>query len=63
MEVVHVELMSIGKFAKQVGVNTSTMRKMDQEGWLKRCRVAGQRSKKTKRRMDEVKSHVDSGKD
>lgn len=35
MEVVRMELMFIGKFAKRVGVSTSTIRKIDREGLLK----------------------------
>lgn len=40
MEVRHMDLMSIGKFAKKVGVSTSTIRKMDREGKLKPARVS-----------------------
>ncbi|MFJ7646935.1 IS607 family transposase [Lysinibacillus sp. NPDC097279] len=35
-----MELMSIGKFAKRVGVSTSTLRKMDRENVLKPCHVS-----------------------
>ena len=35
-----MELMSIGKFAKRVGVSTSTLRKMDREHVLKPCHVS-----------------------
>lgn len=35
-----MDLMSIGKFAKKVGVSTSTIRKMDREGKLKPARVS-----------------------
>lgn len=34
MEVVHMELMSIGKFAKKIGVNVVTLRRMEAKGEL-----------------------------
>jgi predicted site-specific integrase-resolvase len=40
MEVVQMDLMSIGKFAKRAGVSTSTIRKMDREGQLKPAHVS-----------------------
>lgn len=40
MEVRHMDLMSIGKFAKKAGVSTSTIRKMDRENKLKPARVS-----------------------
>jgi len=40
MEVRHMDLMSIGKFAKKAGVSTSTVRKMDRENKLKPARVS-----------------------
>lgn len=39
-EVVQMELMSIGKFAKKVGVNVVTLRRMDESGELKPYHVS-----------------------
>ena len=45
-----MELMSIGKFAKRVGLCTRTLRRMEAN------RLYGSRSKKTKRLLDEVRN-------